>query len=83
VSRENAMQKGLRYLAQARVRILEAHEDEGLLSAEVRGNGSIYIVCHEPEMGWSCTCPAKTIACAHVLACQQVVVFEPREVDRG
>jgi uncharacterized Zn finger protein len=67
----------LRYLAEARVRILECHEDDGILRAEVRGNGRIYVVAYGAE-SWSCTCPALGENCCHVLACKAVTVFEPR-----
>jgi uncharacterized Zn finger protein len=76
--RENARGKSVRYLAEARLRILECSEDSGTLSAEVRGNGRIYVVAHGAE-GWSCSCPALGENCAHVLACKSVTVLEPRE----
>jgi uncharacterized Zn finger protein len=76
--KENARLKAARYLADNRVRILECCEEDGTLSAEVRGNGSIYIVAREGEL-WACSCPALSENCAHVLACKSVTVFEPRE----
>ena len=76
--RENAVTKAARYLAENRVRILECHEDTGILSAEVRGQGSVYVVSHDGD-GWTCTCPARRADCAHVLACKAVTVFEPTE----
>jgi uncharacterized Zn finger protein len=69
--------KALRYLAEARVRILDCHEDAGTLAAEVRGNGRLYVVAHD-EDGWACTCPARGENCCHVLACKAVTVLEPR-----
>ena len=75
--RENARAKSLRYLTEHRVRVLDCSEDAGTLSAEVRGNGRIYVVAHDAE-GWSCSCPALGENCAHVLACKAVTVFEPR-----
>jgi uncharacterized Zn finger protein len=76
--RENARAKAIRYLSEARVRILECHEDDGTLSAEVRGNGRVYVVAHV-EDAWSCSCLARSVDCAHVLACKHVTVVEPRE----
>jgi uncharacterized Zn finger protein len=78
MSRENSAAKAIRYLEQARVRILECHEDAGTLAAEVRGNGAIYVVAYDAD-GWRCTCPALGENCSHVLACKAVTVFEPRE----
>jgi uncharacterized Zn finger protein len=65
-------------LGEARLRILECSDDAGTLSAEVRGNGRIYVVAHDAK-GWACSCPALGENCAHVLACKAVTVFEPRE----
>jgi uncharacterized Zn finger protein len=79
--RENARSKALRYLSEARVRILDCHEDDGTLTAEVRGNGRMYAVVHDAD-GWSCSCEARAENCCHVLACKAVTVFEPREGRR-
>jgi uncharacterized Zn finger protein len=76
--RESARAKSLRYLTEHRLRVLECSEDAGTLSAEVRGDGRIYVVAHDAE-GWSCSCPALSENCAHVLACKSVTVLEPRE----
>jgi hypothetical protein len=77
MSRENAREKALRYLAEGRVRVIECHEDEGLLVADVRGTGASYAVVHDSE-GWSCDCEART-ECAHIIALKQVTVLRPRE----
>jgi hypothetical protein len=80
VSRENAREKARRYLGEARLRILECHEDDGRLTAEVRGEGRLYTVTHDAE-GWSCSREARAENCAHVLACKAVTVLEPREAQ--
>ena len=79
--RENARLKSARYLAEGRVRILRCDEDQVTLSAEVRGNGCVYVVACEGGL-WACSCPAFSKNCAHVLACKSVTVFQPRAVLR-
>jgi hypothetical protein len=76
--RENPRAKALRYLCEGRVRILTCNEDEGIVLADVRGNGASYAVVHDSE-GWSCDCEARG-ECCHVLALRQVVVLRPREM---
>jgi uncharacterized Zn finger protein len=76
--RESARTKATRYLGEARVRILSCDEDGGTLSAEVRGNGRVYVVAREKD-SWACSCAARSEDCAHVLACKHVTVFEPRQ----
>lgn len=82
MSRENAAAKARRLLVEARVRILSANEDNGHVSAEVRGDTArVYAVDYEAgEGGWSCTCPARG-ACAHLQAVQLIFVVAPRSAD--
>jgi hypothetical protein len=68
--------EGLRYLEEGRLRILECHEDDGVLVAEARGEGRLYSVTHDAE-GWACGCAARVENCAHVLACKAVTVLRP------
>jgi uncharacterized Zn finger protein len=76
--RESAHTKGRRLLVEGRVRILSANEDQGYVSAEVRGDSArIYIVTFEAE-GWRCDCPTLGV-CSHQKAVQLVVVCQPRE----
>jgi hypothetical protein len=76
--RENARAKGMRYLSEHRVRVLDCSEDAGTFVGEVRGTGRVYVVAHGAD-GWSCSCPAFTENCCHVLACKAITVFAPRE----
>jgi hypothetical protein len=80
VSRENAHVKARRLLTEGRVRILNTSEDDGFVSAEVRGDSAcVYNVRFEArDGGWSCTCPTLGVLCLHVRAVQLVVV-----VSRG
>lgn len=75
---ENAAAKSRRLLSEARIRILEANEDAGTLSAEVRGDSSaIYVVSHDAD-GWACSCPTRGL-CSHVRALMLVTVMASRE----
>jgi hypothetical protein len=75
---ENVSTKARRLLTEGRVRILEAHEDDGVVSAAVRGDsGRVYTTSYDAS-GWFCTCSARG-RCSHVQAVQLVVVVEPRE----
>jgi uncharacterized Zn finger protein len=77
--RENAATKGCRLLVEGRVRVLEASEDGGYVSAEVRGDSArIYVVSYEAGEGWRCDCPTFGV-CSHIRAVQLVVVVEPRK----
>jgi hypothetical protein len=78
--REDVQTKARRYLAEGRVRIHLCHEETGIVKADVRGNGAVYLVDHD-EAGWRCDCPART-ECAHVAALKCVTVLRPRGVRR-
>lgn len=72
--RESAHAKARRLLVEGRVRVLEAHEDDGVFAAEVRGDhAALYVVSHDAD-GWSCSCPTRG-ECSHLLACELIVVF--------
>ena len=76
--RENARQKSLRFLAEARVRILHCDEEAGVIEAEIRGDYHLYSTGRDAE-GWYCSCAARTQDCSHVRALRLVTVLEPRE----
>jgi hypothetical protein len=72
--RENAAAKARRYLVEGRVRILSCAEAAGVVQAEVRGNGRIYVAGRNAA-GWYCGCPARG-ECAHLLALNLVTLLE-------
>jgi uncharacterized Zn finger protein len=77
--RENVDARGRRLLTEARLRVLEASEDGGYVSATCRGSGAQWNVGFE-DGRWRCDCPAAEFGrrCAHVVALQLVCVMEPR-----
>jgi hypothetical protein len=68
--RENAMTKSRRYLLEGRC--ILRYVDADRVVARVRGR-TVYDVEHQAGSGWSCSCPAKSSRCAHVLAVGHVV----------
>ncbi len=77
--RENADVKARRLLVEARLRILEADEDAGIVAAECRGDsGAMYRVGYDGARGWRCSCPTFGPRCSHVRALQLVGVMGPR-----
>lgn len=71
-SRENAQTKARRYLLEGRV-MIRAVGPHGV-RADVRGQGHTYAVAYEAGgRGWTCSCPAKTPHCCHIVATQLVV----------
>jgi uncharacterized Zn finger protein len=80
MSRESAALKARRLLVEGRVRVLSANEDDGYVSAEVRGDSArVYAVSYEAgDGGWRCDCPTRG-ACSHVRAVQLICVVEPRK----
>ena len=65
MTRENAEEKGKRYLLEGRVTIAQALAER--VVATVRSDaGAIYEVTHR-RGGWACTCPARG-RCAHLVA---------------
>jgi uncharacterized Zn finger protein len=68
--KENAPTKAMRYLIEGRC--ILRHVDGDRVVARVRGR-EVYDVEHQAGSGWSCSCPARTTRCAHVLAVSSVV----------
>lgn len=76
--RENASAKARRYLGEGRV-VIETVSRRTVV-ASVRGDGRRYRCTYRDGL-WSCTCPARSDGCAHLLATRLVVVVDlPREV---
>lgn len=69
--REAAAAKAARYLGEGRLTIERVDADG--VTATCRGDGSVYRVKWEPEVGWSCSCPAWR-DCAHLIAARLVTV---------
>ena len=79
MSRENADVKARRLLVEARLRIIDADEEGGIVHAECRGDsGAIYHVGYDGERRWHCSCPSFGPRCSHVRSLQLVTVMEPR-----
>ena len=70
-TRENKVDKALRYLKEARLTVVMVEGD--VVHAECRGDsGSIYqLGFHDNH--WSCDCPAR-VDCSHLIALQRVTV---------
>jgi len=66
--RENAQDKGRRYLLDGRL-VVELAQP-GYFRATVRGGGQIYCVTFG-RGGWHCTCPARGLCC-HLVAAHRV-----------
>lgn len=67
---ETTTQKADRYLTEGRVRVVLVDGNKG--EFEVAGNETYYV----RAMPWTCTCPARVLDCAHVLACQKITTFD-------
>lgn len=74
--RENAREKGLRLLAEGRLRVTKVDGD--LIVAQCRGDsGRVYFLGFDPRRKqWRCTCLART-ACAHLHALWMVTAVGP------
>ncbi len=70
VVRENAYEKGRRYVLEAR--LLVDHVDGHTIRATCRGGGEIYRLGYD-RGGWWCSCPART-TCSHLTALMLVTV---------
>lgn len=71
--------KAAKHLPEDRLVILAV--DPGWVEAVVPTEYDWHTVIWTPTAGWACTCPAKTTACAHLLAVRSVVAprhDEPR-----
>jgi uncharacterized Zn finger protein len=68
-SREGAATKARRYLCEGRLTVLSVHA--GRIWAECRGDGETYQLGYAHGR-WHCSCPARTIDCAHLRALRLV-----------
>lgn len=68
MTRENAQDKGRRYLTEGRLVVVSAAP--GIFAAVVRGSGELHDVMFG-RGGWSCTCPARS-TCSHLCAAQLI-----------
>lgn len=78
--RENASAKARRYLCEGRVVLHRV--DRIRVVASVRGDGTIHRVAYS-RRAWTCTCPARTAACAHLLAVRLVVAVDLDDTEGG
>ena len=69
--RENVATKAIRYLVEGRI-MIRSVGPQGV-RAHARGQGHVYNVAYEGGAGWSCSCPARTPKCCHIVATQLVV----------
>ena len=69
-SRESAATKGRRYIVEGRLTISCIHR--GRVWASCRGDGQTYDLGYT-HARWFCSCPARTIDCAHLRALRLVV----------
>lgn len=72
MARENAQNKGMRYLTEGRLTLIRVQGD--LVWAVCRGGGEVFRCGHDPNGArWWCECPAKT-RCSHLHALQSVTI---------
>lgn len=80
MTRENAHDKGRRYLVEGRLTIRQF--DRGGVVAFVRGDsGLVYRAEWSPDLDWLCNCPARSRECAHLVALRLVAVVVSPEVS--
>jgi hypothetical protein len=71
-TQEGVEAKGLRYLAEDRLRV--EYVGPSRIRASCRGSGGdVYVLGWLPNEGWFCRCPAYR-RCAHLVALQHVVI---------
>ena len=68
--REEAATKAGRYLTEGRIIIRCVTDSE--VSALARGDGAVYEITGHHDV-WTCTCPARSLRCSHLLAVRRVV----------
>jgi uncharacterized Zn finger protein len=68
--REDIRPKATRYLNEGRVTVLEKVGDT--VTATARGEGALYSVSYSPSTRWTCSCPARSEACAHLYALKRI-----------
>ncbi|MCU1614707.1 MAG: hypothetical protein JWO98_2247 [Frankiales bacterium] len=74
MTRESAHDKGRRYLVEGRLTIRQFNRQHGVI-AMVRGdNALVYRAEWQPDLGWSCNCPARSDQCAHLVALRLITV---------
>jgi len=73
VSREGAPAKARRYLTEGRLIVEQVHHDR--VAATCRGDGTSYRLGFDRGR-WSCSCPARTDGCAHLVAVRLVVAVD-------
>ncbi len=71
MARESVAVKAGRLLLEGKVALVEMHG--GLVRARVFGDHGVYVVERLPGEEPECSCPARTRACAHVVAVKMVV----------
>lgn len=71
--RENAHEKGRRYLTEGRLTVRQVSR-AGVLAYCRGDSGLVYRAEWSPDLGWLCNCPAHTDACAHLVALRLVTV---------
>lgn len=69
MARESAAAKARRYLAEGRIIVIAA--EVGRVEARCRGSGVVHRLGYRSGE-WSCSCPARTDGCAHLLALRLV-----------
>ncbi len=74
MARENAHDKGRRYLTEGRLMLRLVTADE--IAAVCRGDGHVYHCGWRPGQWWWCDCPARTDRCAHLTALRLVTVTQ-------
>jgi hypothetical protein len=77
--RENASEKGRRYVSEGRLVIRQLDEEGGVVVADCRGDGAIYSLGFD-DRGWWCSCEARG-RCAHLIALGLVTAMVPREPE--
>jgi hypothetical protein len=69
-SRESAATKARRYITESRLTIQSVHGAR--VFAQCRGDGTTYTLGYAHGR-WFCSCPARTVDCAHLRALRLVV----------
>lgn len=69
--RENSASKGRRYLAEGRLLVREVSPTR--VSAACKGDGEVYALTGTAG-GWTCSCPALSMDCCHLIALRLVTV---------
>jgi hypothetical protein len=73
VASESTDQKADRYLTESRVAVVLVTETKGVF-AVAGSDDTPYTVEYVGE--WLCNCPARTLVCAHIKACQKIAKFD-------